>query len=134
MGKSMNMGSEISWNANVAYLQEVITQVNKTDEKLSEGNVGESIEAVRTLYDVGCTKFTKEDDKFVDGNIDKIVGGYINYIKNQQNDAIKKAQLIEINNNLHKLYRHIIRLSSQYGLIKLDPDSVDPVDEVKNDY
>lgn len=124
--------NDISWNANAAYLQEIINQMERVNIALSSSNLVESIEAVRTFYDTSCSKTNDSDDEAFNSKIDKITGAYMNYLT--VSEVQKVALSVSLSSQIHSLYREIIRLMVKNKLIKLDPDDLDPVDEVSQDY
>jgi hypothetical protein len=129
----MKIDSTMGWNANKAFLEEVINQVSRANISLSESDFGNGIEALKTCYDMACSRVTNETDSEIDKEFAQATSGFLNFVK-QENSINKITSNISLSQKCHEINRKIIRLMVKNKLIKLDPDDIDPVEEVNNDY
>jgi len=124
---------EYNWNANAGIIEEIVNQVKLTREALSSANAYESLETLRTFYDLATTKTDKETDK----DFDKIVTECTNLLLNVEkatNNVDKTSHSIKLSQKLHEMNRWIIRLMVKNKLIKLDADIDDPLTKHKGSY
>jgi len=124
---------EYNWNANAGIIEEITKQIELCRVALSGANAYESLETLRTFYDLSTTKTDKETDKDFDVLVTECTNLLLN-VEKATNNVDKTSRSIKLSAKLHEMNRWIIRLMVQNKLIKLDADVLDPVKEVENDY